>query len=180
VARGDIALYRGDFAPTSVGTDVLAALSQRIARLNCDPRLVRYCKRYGVAFLGEACRLNFAPGRGMSDDREELGGLLNAQGLSFGCDPIVLGWEPPYWTDREWLAFLDRLVVEALDMSESRMRMHGVDAISRIGTLIRNMAEMPATSWMWFQTDFGKTWRNLRSGMIVPPTWQPPEPVGEP
>jgi hypothetical protein len=173
MANAQKALYK-EFSPTSLSPETLAMLSRRIDELNCDPLLIRYCARYGVLYLGESCYLNWGNYRRFSDDREELGGLLNQQGLSFGNDPIALGWQPPYWESAEWRAFLDKPLYEVFPVTRHGMKLYRVTNASLVGELIRNLASMRPTDWMYFQVDYGRANpKQLRAGMIVPPDWRP-------
>jgi hypothetical protein len=173
MANAHKALYT-EFSPAALSPEALVMLSRRIDELHCDPLLIRYCARYGVMYLGEACYLNWSNYRRFSDDREELGGLLNQQGLSFGNNPVALGWQPPYWENAEWRAFLDKPVSEVLQISRDGMRLYWINNASLIGELIRNLANLTPTHWMWFQTDYGRANpKQLRAGMIVPPDWRP-------
>ncbi len=168
------ALYNDGLNPAALEKEALAALSTMIDCLNCTPTLANYCRRYGVLYLGEACRLNFASARDISEDREELGGLLNQLGLSFGNDPIALGWQPPYWKDAEWRVFLDTPLFNVVQLTQTGKKLYGVISTSSVGELIMGFAKLRPTDWMWFQVDYGrKLFPRLRAGMVVPTDWRP-------
>jgi hypothetical protein len=153
--------------------NALAACSTSIEALRCHPATVEYCMRHGVAYLGEVARLRFAVRCWASIDREDLERILLDHELSFGIDPVALGWRPPYWDDEEWLAFLSKTLVEA-NVSAAAIGHYTNGGLFLVGQMIRSVGGQYGSYVARLQGNLRReSFDHLRAGMIVPPAWQP-------
>ncbi|HUC96556.1 MAG TPA: hypothetical protein VMR16_02720, partial [Candidatus Saccharimonadales bacterium] len=147
--------------------------------LTANLALQLFCKKIGIAYLGEACLVDW-DGRGRSRSRnyESLNYLLRMHELHFGMDPINLGWKPPYWSDSSWVESIDQDAPPMKVMFSWKFK-EKFGAARNIGTLVR-MADKTPTTLKVLQGAFGQQhFLTTRAGMLIPSWWRTtkPQPV---
>ncbi|MEN9558131.1 MAG: hypothetical protein RL141_500 [Candidatus Parcubacteria bacterium] len=150
----------------------------------------RYLNERGVRFLGEIFYIKFQMWGKFADRPQRIfAALAQHYGFVQGADPLKQGWEPPYWTDPEFLQALNVPVMEMLSKGIGRSESYRFcDAesyhekgIHYTGGYLRQERRYLKTC-----TDLQRHEQVLRSNeakiwamALVPPTWRPPTEVPE-
>ena len=169
------------------------------------PKLKKYLRARGIRYVGEVYYVHFdrRSAAAVRYGEEILGALQTYLGLPREIDPLLDGWEPPYWT-ANFRATLSAPVIEVLGDEPSRDHWNrwsdvGYTSTARwihkaghhyMGTWLQDLRTAPSgkqgnpsNAWGVGQLEDlqGKLYyaQNLWAAALIPPDWQAPEGVPE-